>query len=308
MLFPRIAPRSGLLSFPLVVLAASLAASGCSAQMPDDGEIEAADGQEALIDASGNEVITAKLDTFLKTSAGQASELGASEKCFIAKGEKVSLKAFSQSGTHVTGRLMSAHGCGGKFGGGEVVYVFREHFSGFTIPVAPADVPIVDNRANYAATCQYRSANRTAANVGRIVLHNTLGAWESFRSAWQSCGRIGAAHFVVRRDGTVMRTIPERNIAFHAAGANSDSIGVEIETGPHVRSTQPDPQGMTAAQERSVIALTKSLQSKWGVPKSEITMHRIARGAAATSCASNVWGWEDRGGDRAFLAWRDRTF
>ena len=291
-----------------VSCASALGVAGCSAQLPDDGDIEATDGEEALVDAKGNEVIVATIDTYLKTSPTQASALGSTEKCLIQKGEKVSIKAFTQEGAHVTGRLMSAHGCGGKFGGGSSVYLFRDHFSGWTIPSAPPGVSIVDNRANYAASCQYRAANRTAANVGRIVLHNTLGSWESFRSAWQACGRIGAAHFVVRRDGTVLRTIPEQNIAYHAAGANSDSIGVEIETAPHDRASQPNPQGMTAVQERTVIALTKSLQSKWGVPKSEITMHRIARGAAATSCASNIWGWEDRGGDQAFLAWRDRSF
>lgn len=293
------------LSLPLVLV---VAVGGCSAELPEDGDIDAADGEEALIDSSGNEVITATVETYLKTSSQQASALGAADKCLIEKGEKVKLKAFTRVGNHMTGRLMSAHGCGGKFGGGDTVYLFREHFSGWTIPDAPAEVAIVDDRANYAAACQYQATNRTATNVGRIVLHNTLGSWDSFRSTWQRCGRIGAAHFVVRRDGTVLRTIPERNIAYHAAGANSDSIGVEIETAPHDRASQPNPQGMTAVQERTVIALTKSLQAKWGVPKSEITMHRIARGAAPTSCASNIWGWQDRGGDGAFIAWRDRSF
>jgi N-acetyl-anhydromuramyl-L-alanine amidase AmpD len=174
-------------------------------------------------------------------------------------------------------------------------------------------VKIVDDRSNYAGSCQYKAVSRGPSNVARIILHNTLGSWNSFKYDWQNCKeprRIGAAHFVVRRDGTVLRTIPERYIAFHAKGANSDSIGIEIESAPipENNKTNYEPQGMTPIQERTVIALTKMMQAKWGVSKSGITMHRIAQGAASTSCASMIWGRQNAGGDGNFVAWRNRTF
>jgi hypothetical protein len=288
-----------------VALLLPMAFGACASPTSDDATGEE---QDEIRDASGNEVVVATRETWLKTSTADSATLGASDKCKIDKGESVKLKAFEPDGQHMTGRLMSAHGCGGKFGGGTKVYLYREHFRGWTIPTASPEVTIVDRPSNYAASCQRREANRTAANVGVIVLHNTLGSWESFKESWQSCDRIGAAHFVVRRDGTILRTIPEKNIAFHAAGANSDSIGVEIETAPHDDRTKPPPQGMTPVQESKVIALTKMLQHKWGVSKSEITMHRIARHAKSTDCASNVWGWEEKGGNDNFRAWRDRVF
>lgn len=297
----RLLPIPLLLGVPLLV----------GACLPEGGEEdeEAVGVVEGEVrDASGNEVITAIRDTWLKVSEADSTTLPATSKCQIKKGERVKLKALEDAGNHASGRLMSAHGCGGRFSGGSIVYLFRAHFSGWTIPAEAPDVTIVDQPSNYAASCQYRPASRTAANVGTIVLHNTLGAWESFKGAWQSCGRIGAAHFVVRRDGTILRTIPEKNIAYHAAGANSESIGVEIETGPHDEVIKPPAQGMTPIQERRVIALTKSLQRRWGVTKSNITMHRIAPGAASTSCASNVWGWQSKGGDQTFRVWRDRVF
>lgn len=265
---------------------------GCSAQV--DGEVPSDESEDTIRDPLGNEVVTANVDTVLKTSDADSSSLGPADQCRIQKGAQVSLKNPRVDGTHVSGQLMSAHGCGGKFGGGANVFLFREHFSGWTAK-APAKLDIVDRSENYAASCQYEAANRSGAAINRVVLHNTEGRWTSFKSAWQNCGRIGAAHFVILRTGQILRTIPERHIAYHAIGANRDSIGVEIESGPGF-------EGMTSAQEASVVALTKSLQGKYGVSKSGVTMHRLAA-PGTTDCAKYIWPR-----DSAFTTWRDRTF
>jgi len=119
--------------FALLVSLASvalLASPGCSAEV-DEGAPELAASEEGVRDASGNEVVTATVDTYIKVSAADSSALAAADTCRIPKGAKVTLKGPAADGTHVTGLLMSAHGCGGKFGGGSRVFLYKAHFSGW---------------------------------------------------------------------------------------------------------------------------------------------------------------------------------
>ncbi len=109
-------------------------AVGCSAQADEALLSETEDG---VRDANGNDVVTALVDTVLKASTQDSGSLPPSDVCKIAKGTKVSLKSTSVIGKHVQGRLMSAHGCGGKFGGSATVYVFQDHFSGWSKPAPP---------------------------------------------------------------------------------------------------------------------------------------------------------------------------
>jgi N-acetylmuramoyl-L-alanine amidase len=258
------------------------------------------DGTDASA-TSTSENLIAKVDTYIKVAGVDSAMLAAEDKCFLAKGTKVSIAQVADAGIHTAGALVSTHSCGPKFIAGSQVFLYTPHFSGWsTVPQQPTLVTIVDNAANYAANCQYRAVNRTRAEIKRIVLHNTESRWVDFKSAWQSCDRIGAAHFVVLRTGIIMRTIAERNVAYHATIANSDSLGVEIESGPGF-------EGMTAAQEASVIALVKKLQTDFGtaptgVAKANVTMHRLAA-PGSTDCAKFIWPR-----DNDFNTFRDENF
>ena len=71
-----------------------------------------------------------------------------------------------------------------------------------------------------------RSGKRTRS-VKRIVLHNG-GTGAANNRTWQ-CRR-ASSHYTVNRDGTIVQHIGEERTAWHAAGANADSIGIELET------------------------------------------------------------------------------
>ncbi len=81
--------------------------------------------------ALGNVRVRAKRPTYLKTTESDSSTLAASEKCAIPDAALVSLSEAVAEGDHVVGNLQSAHGCGGKFGGGDKVYLFRDHYDGW---------------------------------------------------------------------------------------------------------------------------------------------------------------------------------
>jgi hypothetical protein len=250
------------------------------------------------------ETLTAMVDTFLKVSAVDSTALPSGDKCALAKGAQVQLsgvtKMMSSAGVHMRGLLVSTHNCGANFVIGSSVYAFRPHFSGWSDAVTPNPVMITDDPDNYAASCQYRAASRTRSEIKRIVLHNTEGRWLNFKATWQACNRIGAAHFVILRSGEILRTIAEKNVAYHARVANNDSIGVEIESGPGF-------EGMTPLQEASVLALTKKLQADFGSPpdgiaRDSVTMHRLAA-PGTTDCAKYIWPE-----DSDFITWRNANF
>jgi len=107
--------------------------TACSAELDDAApdEIAGESSEEALRSNQSNTVssATAKTETFIKTSTADSSRLGSTDKCSIDKGEVLKLKGATIVGNHVRGLLMSAHECGGKFGGGAVVFAFRDHYS-----------------------------------------------------------------------------------------------------------------------------------------------------------------------------------
>jgi muramidase (phage lysozyme) len=124
-------------SFCLLVVSLLGGVVGCSAEAVGI-ESDLGESQGGIRDSAGNEVVTATSDTFLKTSTGDSATLSATNKCRIAKGTKVSLGSPTTLGRHVVGKLATAHGCSGRFGGGAQVYVFRDHFSGWSTPSTPA--------------------------------------------------------------------------------------------------------------------------------------------------------------------------
>ena len=105
-----------------------------------------------------------------------------------------------------------------------------------------------------------------------IVLHHT--AIPSFKRTWRYFNRVRidrgrrkvsragqvnvSSHFVVDRDGTVYRLMPETSMARHTIGLNHISIGVE-----NVGDNKKHP--LTQAQVRANIALIRRLARRFPI-------------------------------------------
>lgn len=77
-----------------------------------------------------------------------------------------------------------------------------------------------------------RSPNYTPAHarvIRRIILHDTASHTAQSALAWfgRPDSRV-SAHVVIDRDGTIYRVVLDEHIAWHARGANRDSLGVEL--------------------------------------------------------------------------------
>ena len=103
-----------------------------------------------------------------------------------------------------------------------------------------------------------------------VVLHWTATdslekAWNTFahaelqgRSDLDAAGRVNvSAHFLVDRDGTIYRLMPEDRVARHTIGLNHVAIGVENVGGPEMP--------LTDAQVESNVALVAWLASRYPI-------------------------------------------
>ena len=117
-----------------------------------------------------------------------------------------------------------------------------------------------------------------------IVLHWTAGstlesAWQTFAPELAKQGRpdlaaMGAvnasAHFIVDRDGTIVRLMPETQMARHCVGLNWSSIGVE-----NVGGNTGFP--LTDAQVHADAALVRDLVARFPTITWLLGHHEVAR-------------------------------
>ncbi|MGH8248764.1 MAG: N-acetylmuramoyl-L-alanine amidase, partial [Gammaproteobacteria bacterium] len=111
-----------------------------------------------------------------------------------------------------------------------------------------------------AASGNYRHST-SPRTIGRVVIHITDGGpnINGTISWFKNPDAQVSAHYVVGQDGEVVQMVPHSDVAWHASGANSDSIGIE-----HVANTQ----GLTPtpAEYCSSAALVRWLCDQYGIP------------------------------------------
>lgn len=122
----------------------------------------------------------------------------------------------------------------------------------------------------------YRPANRTKNDVDIVVVHsnyhvvdqarqkfdfNVDGCIKQFRDGGTS------AHYLITRDGTILKMVDEKNVAYHAGKSalpdgsrqwlNSSSIGIEV--------ISMKRNGPTEAQYRALDELIKDICSRYNI-------------------------------------------
>ncbi|MBM0274376.1 N-acetylmuramoyl-L-alanine amidase [Micromonospora tarensis] len=141
-----------------------------------------------------------------------------------------------------------------------------------------------------ASTSNYTTASRPGSHpVNRIVIHVTQGSYAGSISWFQNPAAQVSAHYTVRSsDGAVTQSVREKDIAWHAGNwtYNTQSIGIEHE------GFVDNPAWFTDAMYRASAALTRSLATKYGIPRdrSHIIGHVEVSGATHTDPGPN-WNW-----------------
>jgi len=134
------------------------------------------------------------------------------------------------------------------------------------------------SRGNY-------TVGRTAP-IRRIVVHATHGSYRGAISWFRTPGTNLSAHYVIRAsDGEITQMVREADTAWHARGANRDTIGIEHEYDPRRVA-------FTDLQYRSSAELVCAIARRYGlaVDRSTVVGHAELPGTDHTD-PGRTWDW-----------------
>ncbi len=126
-----------------------------------------------------------------------------------------------------------------------------------------------------------KSSGKSRTKVSRVIIHSIggpscrngavvysgasgdAGRWIRFFNRHRTLG----IHYVIDKRGQIEAGVPENQIANHAKGNNTDSIGIElVNRGDGVDVYSEEQLGM-------LVAALRSIMRRWGIPKSAIVGH-----------------------------------
>lgn len=124
-------------------------------------------------------------------------------------------------------------------------------------------------------------ASRNGTDIDTIILHNTDGSIASAIAEFQNPATQKSAHYIVGRNGTIVQMVRDESTAWHSGNkpVNQRSVGIEIEASKTA-------QGMTSAQEASLIQLCRFVMDAYTVARADVRPHRSVK---PTDCPGWVW-------------------
>jgi len=129
--------------------------------------------------------------------------------------------------------------------------------------------------------------SRDAYSIKMIILHNTEVSLDStIRHFQDPTHPRTSAHYIVGRNGKIVQMVQDNVAAWHAGDIkiNKESIGIEHEATDEQR-------GFTPEQEKSSIALIKSLMETYQITIDNVKPHALVDTmAGGTDCPRLLWG------------------
>jgi N-acetylmuramoyl-L-alanine amidase len=126
-----------------------------------------------------------------------------------------------------------------------------------------------------------KTSGRARSEVNRVIIHSVGGPSCKHGSVVYSSAegdakrwiryfnrhKVLGIHYVIDKSGQIEPGVPENQIANHAKGNNTDSIGIElVNRGDGVDVYTEEQLGM-------LVAALRSITKRWGIPKSGIVGH-----------------------------------
>ena len=140
---------------------------------------------------------------------------------------------------------------------------------------------------NAAYSGNYAVASRTAADINKVIIHDTEGSYSGTISWFKNPDSQVSAHYVVRSsDGQITQMVREKDVAWHARTFNASSIGIEHEG--YANQTG----WYTTAMYNASAALVAAICDKYGIAKNRnnILAHSDLYGNTHTDPGKN-WDW-----------------
>jgi hypothetical protein len=125
-----------------------------------------------------------------------------------------------------------------------------------------------------------KSETRDTSKIAYIILHHTGDS--SYKQTYTTLLKRGlSVHYILDRDGKVYSVVDESRLAYHAAGMNSVSIGIEIV------NTGNKNMLYTEQQYDSLNKLLKGITMRWNIPYDN--EHIIGHFQTAQAKTSGKW-------------------
>lgn len=100
---------------------------------------------------------------------------------------------------------------------------------------------------------------------GKVVF-SPSGTGESIKKFFEKSGAV-SIHYIVDRDGSVLKSVPEDEVAIHAVAHNENAIGIELINHGDGRDAYPD------VQVQALGKLIRGIQQRWNIPLSQVKGH-----------------------------------
>lgn len=101
---------------------------------------------------------------------------------------------------------------------------------------------------------------------GGTVVFSPAGTLPALKRFFEA-SRVVSIHYIVDRDGTIARSVPETEVAVHTIGRNDSSIGIELINAGDGRDPYPP------AQITALVTLIDGIRRRWGIPLGRIHGH-----------------------------------
>lgn len=183
-----------------------------------------------------------------------------------------------------------ARGISGVDATGRKVIVTRRAFGGDGLGQIAQGLDYAGATWVAASTSNYQVASRGVGNIDHIVIHDTEGSFSGSVSWFQDPTAQVSAHYIVRSsDGHIDQMVAEKNVAWHDACFNTNTIGIEHEG--YEASPQ---QWFTEAMYEKSAALTAYLADKYGIAKEHgpILGHGEAPDCSTHTDPGAGWNWD----------------
>lgn len=202
------------------------------------------------------------------------------------------LRAYGgDSFTHAIERSL-ARGIDGRDDSGRTIVVAARpevRAPGFSSVAQAAGYPGAESQPAYSGN--YQTASRGVGDIKSIIIHDTEGSYAGTISWFKNPDAQVSAHYVVRSsDGHIAQMVDEKNIAWHDACYNTNTVGIEHEG----YASKPE-QWFTEAMYTESAKLTAYLADKYNVPKEHKTGGIQGHGEAP-DCSDHTdpgpgWNW-----------------
>lgn len=130
-------------------------------------------------------------------------------------------------------------------------------------------------------------SSRNGATITQVVLHYTTsrsleGTVSWFATGSSAAGQPVSAHYIVGQDGQIVQMVNDAAKAWHAGGANANSIGIEFSAAKGDK--------LTPKQNVAGKALVKYLAEEYHLDIAAFSGHRfLSTTTTGTDCPGSLW-------------------